>query len=118
MSDFRKVSLIISAAALLFFSACRSASPETAAEELCSADRKNSDGSCCLYFRDDTASFTAKKGSRMLNISGEYFADEQNLTIVTKDCATVCFTYRFEDGCLYLNYSGLEICLDKKIQNS
>ena len=82
MYNFRKVSLILSAAVLLFFSACRSASPETAAEELCSADRQTADGSCCLSFSDGSASFTAKRSGEALNISGEYFADEQKLSIV------------------------------------
>ena len=118
MYNFRKVSLILSAAVLLFFSSCRSASPETAAEELCSADRQTADGSCCLSFSDGSASFTAKRSGEALNISGEYFADEQKLSIVTKDCGTVSFSYRFQDGRLFLEYSGLEICLDKKAENS
>ena len=103
---------------VLSLSGCtlRRASPESAAMELDSRDRISADGKASLSFDGGNAAFTAETTDGTLTICGEYFADDEKLTIVSDQWGTMVFPYRFEKGRLVLSYEGRELLLDKKSQ--
>ena len=103
----KKAAVLLSVLCLLFFSSCRNASPESAADELSAHNRISEDKRISLTFQGDNACLSGKE----LSVSGEYFADDKKLIIVSKDMGTLSLPYHFQDGKLILEYQGMKISL-------
>lgn len=109
----RIMPLIISALTIISLSSCRIASPETPSQELAAHRWQPVTLNGELSFDDSIMNFTVSDGERKIDLSGEYYADDDKLTVTTPDSTTLVFGYTLEGEKLMLTYSGRTMELRK-----
>ena len=109
----RKIAFILSIMTVVMLSSCRAVSPDTPSQELSAHRWEAVKISGTLSFDDARMVFRASDGERKITLDGEYYADDEKLTLVTNDCNTIVFRYALKGDTLYLTYGGKTMELKK-----
>lgn len=109
----KKLLIILCIAGLFSLTSCRIASPETPAQELASHRWEPLRLSGELSFDDSVMNLSVNDGESKIDLSGEYYADDNKLTVMTPDSTTFVFNYTLEGEKLLLTYAGRTMELKK-----
>ncbi len=112
-SDPKAISIIICIAVVISFSACHPSAPETAAQELCIHTWVSEDHKGTLTFHDNIISISIPCNQGKTKLTGNYFANEEIITVVTKDYGNIELNYKLDNEKLLLSYAGTEMTFFK-----
>ncbi len=109
---------IICISVMIFTSACTASPPTTAAEEIQRHDWQMLDSSgeeyASLTFDDDRFFLKAQVYDSPLSLSGEYYVDEDTISVDTESFGTILLKYKLNSDELTLTYFGKSVVFLKK----